>query len=821
MAVSPERFAMLLTDAIHRIKRVENKPITVIQDELGYALGRDGGSAIEYWRKGNLPPGRRDIEDLAQLLIKRGQLERAWLEGFLESADYGLAAQALCDRLFATQPQLDVTSGRRDEAQRRASPFLAPLLTPYFVGREQEQAQLRQLLLKPHDSSIVALVGMGGVGKTALAIQTAHSLREHFTDGVLWADAATGNPLSILQAWAQALGHDLSLINELASRAAALRGILAERKVLVILDDVRSPETVRPLLPGVSSCAVLLTTRDQDSARALNAHPYELDELSEQDGLNLLSEIVGQERVAKELTVACEICRLAHYLPLALEICAKQLARVNWQQFAHLEQRLRDEAHRLDQLSLKDLNVRAAFEVSWQTLTPKQRKIFAMLSPFAGRPFTAAASAHIAQHSEEDVTDELVALVALSLVKSTSPGVFQQHPLLAEFAESHLDDSVQTYQRFAEYYLIFCQDQRHKSLMLEGEFGNIMHAMQTSFVQQQWRMVMDYVDVLAEAWLRRARYREGRLGLQWGCTAARSLGKSEALAGYLIRWGLLCAEQNDQAEARLHWEEALQLASESGGNAQVAEAQYHMARLALEQGQYEDVDEQLIDAQAIHQSLGNQVGVAAVLHLRALMLHRLNQYETSNGLLAEALAIQEREQDIPGILATLRALTNNALMQYQHEEAERYCTQGMRLAREHNDHSELTKCYANLATLYRRLERYDEALEYAEKAITWFRQMGNRVFMAEALYEKSMTLKLANAYATSLQAGQQSLAILQELQDEYDQVFCLNHLGDLHWRLGELAEARRLWSGALDLAKLLHHPLTAELDARLKDPPLS
>lgn len=815
MAASPERFATLLTKAIHQIKRIESKPIAVIQDELGYDLGREGGSIVEYWRKGKLPTGRRDIEGLAQQLVKRGHLERDWLEAFLASADYGLSAKALCDRLFNGQPLADGAVALPNAEPRRAAPFLAPLLTPHFIGREQEEQQIAHLLLTTPESPLVALLGMGGIGKTTLAIQLAHALRHHFVDGVLWADATTDNPMPVMQAWGQALGYDLSLSPDLQSRTLALRGILAERKVLIILDDVRSPEAVRPLLPGVTAGAVLLTTRDQDNAQALNARPYLLEELSEQASLKLLTKIIGHERVAAEIEAAQAICRLAHYLPLALEICAKQLTRVSWERLATLEQRLLKETARLDRLALKDLNVRAAFEISWQALTPAQRQIFTLLGLFAGRSFTVAALAHIAQCPEQAATEHLITFVTLSLVKSTAPGVFRQHPLLANFAESHLENATLAGQRFAEYYLIFCQAQRQNHRQLEDEFENIMHAMQIGFGQQQWQAVIDYTDALAEPWVRFARYREGRQGLEWGYTAAKTLEKLSRSIDYLIRWGQLCAEQNDQEEARRHLEEALQLAAGTGGHPQVAEAQYHLARLALEQGHYEEVDERLTNAHTLYQAVGDELGVASILQLRGILLHRIEQYDTSNALLQEALTIQEDKQHISGMLATLRTLTDNALMQFHHEQAEQYCLRRRQLADEYNDHSELAKCNLTLVTLCRRLARYDEALAYAEKALTQFKEMGNRIFMAEALYEKSLIHKLVGAYPNSLEAGKRSLAILQELQHDYDQIFCLHHLGDLYSHLGEPAKAHQVWTEALDLAKALYHPLTTVLEERL------
>jgi tetratricopeptide (TPR) repeat protein/DNA-binding XRE family transcriptional regulator/ABC-type cobalamin/Fe3+-siderophores transport system ATPase subunit len=780
--------------------------------------GRQSRLTVGAWERGEYAPDERRrskfiayLWDHLRLRQDTQRFEAVWM---LLVETWGWAE--LSDEEWRRLTQQPRTVEPKKQRSAAVAPFQAPPLTPFFVGRTGELAQL-YTHFTAGTGRIVALVGMGGVGKTTLATQIAHQLRPHFADGVLWAEASTNDPMPILQSWAQAFGHDLSEINDLPSRAAAMRGILAEKAVLIVLDDVRSPEAVRLLLPGVTSCAVLLTTRDQDNARILNAQPFVIEEFSEQESIDLLVEMLGRERVAAEPEAASNICRLAHYLPLALEICAKLLARVGWQQLSDLEHRLRDETRRLHHLALKDLNVRAAFEVSWQTLNAEQRQLFATLGIFAGRAFSPAALAYVSQCTVEDVTDQLITFVSLSLVKSPKPGIFQQHPLLADFAQSQLEDETPVQQRFSSYYLTFCQTHSPNVLVLEGEFENIMRAMQLADAQQQWRMVMDYADTLAAYWLRRARYSEGRLGLQWSCTAAKALGADATRVEYLIQWGLLCAEQNEQQEARSHLQAGLELAEQLGAARPLADAQYHLARLAVEQAHYEEADEWLTKCQDLYQALGHSAGVARSLHLRALLLHRLAQYGQSNSLCLQALELQERAHEITDLLATLRLLTDNAFEEQDLTRAEAYALRSLQLATQYHDHSELVKTYWNLATLYRRLARYPEALDYAEKAIERFTQMGNRAFTSYALYEKSMTQKLMGDYHASLATGQHALAIMTELADEYNRIYCLNHVGTLYWQLQQPLAAQQCWETALLLAKQLHHPKTSELEAHLRN----
>jgi hypothetical protein len=182
MTKSEARFAQLLTEGIHRIRIREAKTIKTVQDELGYAMGRDGGSSIEYWRKGHIPLRASEIESLAREIVKRGRLEREWLESFLRSAAYP-GVMELVNDLFVPALTADVTpngfhnvplpdyqDGLREIDAHRLVPFVIgpPIVHPrQFFGREYE---LRRIfgLLKHFPLQNAAIIGPQRSGKTSL-----------------------------------------------------------------------------------------------------------------------------------------------------------------------------------------------------------------------------------------------------------------------------------------------------------------------------------------------------------------------------------------------------------------------------------------------------------------------------------------------------------------------------------------------------------------------------------------------------------------------------------------------------------------------------
>lgn len=262
-----------------------------------------------------------------------------------------------------------------------------------FVGREEEAAEVGRLLEQSSVGGravlISAIGGKPGVGKSALAIHVAHQLTERFPDAQLYVNLRGGegqhlDPKEVVAELLRALGvepQDLPLTP--AEREALYRSQLANKRALILLDNAASSAQVRPLLPGSPSCAVLVTSRSSLGALA-GAQLLKLEVMPEEEAVQLLAHLAGRGRVAAEPDAAREIVRLCGYLPLAVRIAgAKLKGKPRWQ-VKNLAKRLRDERTRLTQLHLEDLDVRAAFALSYADLTPKEQRVFQLLGLLPG-----------------------------------------------------------------------------------------------------------------------------------------------------------------------------------------------------------------------------------------------------------------------------------------------------------------------------------------------------------------------------------------------------------------------------------------------------
>jgi DNA-binding SARP family transcriptional activator len=319
-----------------------------------------------------------------------------------------------------------------------------------FTGRETHVAHLCALLLAGNPAStpgavpIAVVSGAGGLGKTTLAVHAAHQVRAKFPDGQLYVDllgasAQPAEPGEVLARFLRDLGIDGNKVPVREDeRAALFRTTLVGRRVLILLDNARDAAQVRPLLPGSSSCAVLVTARNRTSDLA-STRFVDLNVLEDTEALELFSRVVGEDRAAAEPDATAEVLVACAGLPLAIRICAARLAARRQWRIATLAGRLRSEHRRLDELSIGDLAVRASFQVSYDSLRSIARgvapaRVFRLLGLWQGAQISLAAAAALVGAPEEDAADALETLVDANLLESPAPDWYRFHDLLRVYA---------------------------------------------------------------------------------------------------------------------------------------------------------------------------------------------------------------------------------------------------------------------------------------------------------------------------------------------------------------------------------------------------
>jgi hypothetical protein len=322
-------------------------------------------------------------------------------------------------------------AGLRGSGPAVPVPAQLPPDLPDFTGRSGELQAIVDLVLAGGGAvPVVAIAGMGGIGKSALAVHAAHRLAAAFDGGQLYADLRGGGdqsvePADVVGWFLGALGVAGSAIpSSIQEQVALYRSRTAGRRVLVVIDNATDQRQVRPLVPGSTGCAVLVTSRASLIGLA-GAHLLDLGLLPPADAVTLLSRVAGRGRLADD-PAAGEIVRLCDCLPLAVRIAGSHLAaRPRWS-LARLAATLRDEDRRLDNLAADDVAVRDSLEVSYRGLEPACRRAFRLIGLLDAHDFPAWAAGAALGTQPEAAEAYLESLVAAKLLTVSGEDVAGQ-----------------------------------------------------------------------------------------------------------------------------------------------------------------------------------------------------------------------------------------------------------------------------------------------------------------------------------------------------------------------------------------------------------
>jgi hypothetical protein len=344
-------------------------------------------------------------------------------------------------------------------ADRSVAPHQLPGGISALTGRDDMLCQLdllhRERYGRRQRSRLTLIVGPAGVGKTALALHWAHRSARDYPSGQLYLDllgAATrpaitaGDALLLLLA---ALGVPAGQAPaELGARMGLYRSLTYSRRLLVVLDNARDAEHVRPLLPGGPDCTTLVTSRNRLSAlvAAEGGVRLRLAPLRTAEAVTLIGSMLGDTRVGREPAAVRELAQLCGYLPLALRIAAANLADHPHWTIAEYAAQLAV-GNRLTQLALdgdQTTAVQAAFDISYAALPGRARRVFRRLA-FAPEPdFTVDDAVAVTHRSPAEVSRLLEVLVAAHLVEPTAPGRYCMHDLLKLYAANLASEEVRT-----------------------------------------------------------------------------------------------------------------------------------------------------------------------------------------------------------------------------------------------------------------------------------------------------------------------------------------------------------------------------------------
>ncbi|MEV6832788.1 tetratricopeptide repeat protein [Amycolatopsis sp. NPDC051102] len=662
----------------------------------------------------------------------------------------------------------------RPAAGGHAVPHQLPMKIPQFVGRHRELALLAAL----RDGSagggtvvITAIDGSAGIGKTTLALHWAHRVKDRFPDGQLYVDLHGFDPREprdagqVLHGFLLALGLDAHAIPlDQEARSALYRGLVAERRLVIVLDNARSADHVRPLLPAGTASLVLVTSRRRLDGLVVRegAHSIALDVLSPEEARSLLAERVGRECVDSEPEAAAELAELCQRLPLALSIVAARAARRAGRPLSGLVRELRGERRRLDVLDLgeADLSLRSVFSWSYEILSEEAARLFRLLAVHPGPDIDRHACAAVVRPSA-DAGEVLTELTSTHLVAEHVPGRYRFHDLLRAYAteltqaEPRAADQHEAARQFIEYYLRAaeladcviqpCRNELMRTPQsLRGRdlpaittyeeairwFGDecatllavVAFAAEQGFAALTWRLALACTTFLR----RSGRWHERVAVHQIALAAARSAGDVEGQATASRDLGPALARLGHAEQALGHLQEAAALFGELGHCGASVATHLAFARVLEPQGRPLEAFRHAHRAWRLVRNGDNLLGHADTLNAMGRQLHLLGHDQVALPLCERALGY--------------------------------YTTVG---------HSEgRADVLINIGVIERRLGRPARALRCFQDSLEIDQRLGDRYWTAHALEQLGDTQHAVGDFASAERAWQECRVILEELKHE-------------------------------------------------------
>jgi tetratricopeptide (TPR) repeat protein/transcriptional regulator with XRE-family HTH domain len=684
----------------------------------------------------------------------------------------GDARDAFCQGVDGAPDQPTVPDQPRVPAQ------LPPDVHP-FTGRAGELAELDALLADPGERPAVAVIsalsGMAGIGKTSLAVHWAHRVAGRFPDGQLYVNlrgfdpsGRVLDPADAVRGFLDALGVPPDKIPAgTEAQTARYRSLLAGKRVLVVLDNARDAEQVRPLLPASPAALVLVTSRNQLTGLLATdgAHPLRLGVLSPEESRDLLNARLGTARVAAEPGAVPEIVAACAGLPLALSIAAAR-ARQSGFPLAALVADLTEAGNRLNVLDAGDplSDVRAIFSWSYATLTPPAARLFRLLGLHPGADLSTPAAAALAGAPVAETRRLLTQLTRANLATEHRPGRFTQHDLLRTYAAelAAADEAGDALTRLIAHYVhTACTANRlvypnldaiavpleplppgvgtqriadHEAAMswLAAEHANLLaaaaHAAGSGLHTYTWQL----------AWgLDTFHYRQWHPHDQvatWEAAviAARHLDSPGVLAYTHRRLGEAYRRLGRPAEGSAQAQEALLLFTRIGDRCGEADVHLDLSMLAERQGDLEEALEHAERALAATRSGG--AGATDPVELR--MARALNTVGWFRALLGD------------------------------HAAALVFCQEALEINTRRGDEENIAFTLDSLGYAHQHLRDYEQAVDHYERAIADFRRLGYASMTADALERLGDTHHEAGRAGDARAAWTRSLDIRTKLEQE-------------------------------------------------------
>jgi tetratricopeptide (TPR) repeat protein len=769
-------------------------------EESTSAARSDSGESYFYsksqwgrWLNGQSLPPRKAIRKLAGKLakedIKAEHLVELWDRAFAPASYPSRTDDPTWAGLPSDSRLPDRVRARVSGATSADVPRQLPAAICGFAGRSIELRKLTALLdnITSAGTMVISAVdGMPGIGKTALAVQWAHQVADRFPHGQLYINLRGFDPSGLpvpaaeaIRGFLDAFGIPANQIpKSLDAQAGLYRSLLAGRRVLVVLDNARDVEQVRPLLPGSPSCLVLVTSRNQLTGLIVEgAHPLTLDLPSDAEAHQLLERRLGRDRLKAEPIPARQMADLCGRLPLALSIVAARAVTHPRFSLTDLAAELRDFQERLDAFEGTDpaVNPRAVFSWSYDQLSTAAARMFRTFGMYPGTEVTVPAAASMAAVPIAAARSALAELARSHLITEPVPGRFAFHDLLRAYAieqaagqarsNGHDDEQRAAIHRALDYYL-------HTAMAASHRFSPHRSPLQLPSPQP-------------------------------GVLPADAADKDQAMAWFDAEVPVLLA--------------LIAYANANGFDTHAWQIPWTLGPFFNRRGRWQDYTATQQTALAAATRLGDTLALAHAHHLLGHAQSAIGDYEAADPNFRQALDLFRELGDRANEAMVLNGLGGMLEKQERYPEALAVALDALAMLKAAGHWWTQATLENGVGWIYAHLGQYDKALSHCQQALSLHRRSGHRSGAADTLDSLGYIYLHLGDLAQARASYEQAIDAYREIGAPFGQGNSLTGLGDALLAGGDPRAAGMAWHEAIETLDPLRHPLADKVRARLND----
>ena len=667
-----------------------------------------------------------------------------------------------------------------------------------FTGRKEQLEKANTLIdseigAKRTAPPILAIYGMPGVGKSAFAIHLAHLQENRFPYAQLYVDlrekdGRNKDPYNILADFLRVLGVDERFIpTDLNNRASIFRSQLNDKKALILLDNAGDISQIRPLLPGSSSCAVIITSRRPLSALE-GTNPLNLGILSEDEALSFLIQLIGNDRIQFEPEEAMRVIALCGQLPLAIRIVGGTMREKPHWKLGYYVNRLADEKKRLGQLKLDDLDVRASFNISYSELSLVEARLFRLLNVLDVNDFSCEIAKAILNLEDNDTVDEIEVLVKVQLLEPIGEGRYRFHDLVRLYSKELLEKKEKPKTRNAA------------RLRVINWYAKKSYELALLFYPDNSGQVSNLLPVGSDK-LADAERIDLQNALTWFELERRNLinlvESANTLAEYKIVW-LLANHLFPFLGYREFWtdivyinKKALEAVNKVGDQSGKGIILNNLGNGYRSIRKWQDAISCFEQSLDINIKLRDRQGESTVLMNIGAVFLRQHKYPEAIEKYEESIAIRREIKDLFGESQTLIGLASVYDEMGVLEKSVELLNQSITISKIQGDLFHEGMALGNLGMTYNKMKRFDDAILCYKEALRVSRELGNRHRESNTLWNLGNLLTNRGDLTKAITKYEESISIMREIGFNHGDGNIFDNLGLVYAKSG-------MWSKAIE-----------------------